>query len=187
MSFSPPPASTKNPAPSPTPTATSRWCARPPTAPASSPTSKSSSASPEPWAPTSRLWFPSAKRGTTADLGQSRGAQAGEADRHAVWLEANGLEPKLSPFDPLAVLDEIERLVPGYTLDRINLFAGNDVHTEPKATPGFVPLPRRSPARTSSFPRTTRSSPRERWAVTALRSSNSTNIKRKEMAESAAD
>ena len=25
-------------------------------------------------------------------------------------------------------------------LDRINLFAGNDVHTEPKATPGFVPL-----------------------------------------------
>jgi NADH-quinone oxidoreductase subunit G len=77
--------------------------------------------------------------GTTADLGQSRGAQAGEADRHAVWLQANGLEPKLSPFDPLAVLDEIERLVPGYTLDRINLFAGNDVPTEPKATPGHVP------------------------------------------------
>ncbi len=74
---------------------------------------------------------PFGKRGITADLGQSRGAQAGEADRHAVWLEANGLEPKLSPFDPLAVLDEIERLVPGYTLDRINLFAGNDVHTEP--------------------------------------------------------
>ena len=83
---------------------------------------------------------PFGTRGTTADLGQSRGAQAGEADRHAVWLEANGLEPKLSPFDPLAVLDEIERLVPGYTLDRINLFAGNDVHTEPKSTPGFVPV-----------------------------------------------
>jgi NADH-quinone oxidoreductase subunit G len=66
---------------------------------------------------------PFGKGGTTADLGQSRGAQSGEADRHAVWLEANGLEPKLSPFDPLAVLDEIERLVPGYTLDRINLFA----------------------------------------------------------------
>ncbi len=82
---------------------------------------------------------PFGKRGVTSDLGQSRGAQSGEADRHAVWLEANGLEPKLSPFDPLAVLDEIERLVPGYTLDRINLFAGNDVHTEP-ASPGFVPL-----------------------------------------------
>jgi NADH-quinone oxidoreductase chain G len=81
--------------------------------------------------------------GTTGDLGQSRGAQSGEADRHSVWLEANGLEPKLSPFDPLAVLDEIERLVPGYTLDRVNLFAGNDVHTEP-ASPapasGFVPV-----------------------------------------------
>jgi NADH-quinone oxidoreductase subunit G len=74
--------------------------------------------------------------GVTADLGQSRGAQSGEADRHAVWLASNGLEPKLSPFDPLAVLDEIERLVPGYKLDRLNLFGGNDVPTEP----GFVPL-----------------------------------------------
>src|ERR1019366_605464 len=44
---------------------------------------------------------PFGKRGTTGDLGQSRGAQSGEADRHSVWLEANGLEPKLSPFDPL--------------------------------------------------------------------------------------
>jgi NADH-quinone oxidoreductase subunit G len=79
---------------------------------------------------------PFGKGGVTADLGQSRGAQAGEADRHAVWLEANNLEPKLSPFDPLALLDEIERLVPGYTLDRINLFGGNDVRTEP----GFVPV-----------------------------------------------
>jgi NADH-quinone oxidoreductase subunit G len=26
--------------------------------------------------------------GTRADMGQSRGAQSGEADRHAVWLEA---------------------------------------------------------------------------------------------------
>ena len=87
-----------------------------------------------------RTLVPFGKRGTTGDLGQSRGAQAGEADRHAVWLEANGLEPKLSPFDPLALLDEIERLVPGYKLDRINLFAGNDVHTELEATPGFVPV-----------------------------------------------
>jgi NADH-quinone oxidoreductase subunit G len=79
---------------------------------------------------------PFGKGGVTADLGQSRGAQAGEADRHAVWLAANHLEPKLSPFDPLAVLDEIERLVPGYKLDRLNLFGGNDVRTEP----GFVPV-----------------------------------------------
>ncbi len=71
----------------------------------------------------------------SADLGQSRGAQAGEADRHAVWLAANNLEPKLSPFDPLAVLDEIARLVPGYALDRMNLLSGNDVRTEPGSTP----------------------------------------------------
>ncbi len=74
--------------------------------------------------------------GVSADMGQSRGAQSGEVDRHAVWLTANGLEPRLSPFDPLAVLDEIERLVPSYKLDRLNLFGGNDSATEP----GFVPV-----------------------------------------------
>ena len=68
-------------------------------------------------------------RGTRADMGQSRGAQAGEADRHAVWLEAHGLEPKMSPFDPMAILDEIQRLVPGYDVSRMNLQAGNDQHT----------------------------------------------------------
>jgi len=83
---------------------------------------------------------PFSRTSTTADLGQSRGAQSGEADRHAVWLEANGLEPKLSPFDPLALLDEIERLVPGYKLDRLNLFAGNDVHTTSVPPQGFVPV-----------------------------------------------
>jgi NADH-quinone oxidoreductase subunit G len=79
---------------------------------------------------------PFGKGGVRGDLGQTRGAQSGEADRHGVWLAAHGLEPKLSPFDPLAVLDEIERLVPAYKLDRLNLFAGNDVKTEP----GFVPV-----------------------------------------------
>jgi NADH-quinone oxidoreductase subunit G len=67
--------------------------------------------------------------GTHADMGQSRGAQSGEADRHAVWLEAHGLEPKMSPFDPTAILDEIQRLVPGYDVSRMNLLAGNSVHT----------------------------------------------------------
>jgi NADH-quinone oxidoreductase subunit G len=64
-----------------------------------------------------------------ADMGQSRGAESGEADRHAVWLEARGLEPKMSPFDPMAILDEIQRLVPGYDVSRINLLAGNSQHT----------------------------------------------------------
>jgi NADH-quinone oxidoreductase subunit G len=79
---------------------------------------------------------PFGSAGVTADLGQSRGANAGEADRHTVWLAANDLEWKMSPFDPLALLDEIQRLVPGYALDRMNLFGGNDVPTEP----GFVPV-----------------------------------------------
>jgi NADH-quinone oxidoreductase subunit G len=70
-----------------------------------------------------------ASGGTRADMGQSRGAQSGEADRHSVWLEANNLEPKMSPFDPMAILDEIQRLVPGYQVSRINLLAGNDQHT----------------------------------------------------------
>jgi NADH-quinone oxidoreductase subunit G len=69
------------------------------------------------------------RAGTRADMGQSRGAQSGEADRHAVWLEARGLEPKMSPFDPTAILDEIQRLVPGYDVSRINLLAGNSQHT----------------------------------------------------------
>ena len=67
--------------------------------------------------------------GTHADMGQSRGAQSGEADRHAVWLEMQGLEPKLSPFDPMAILDEVQRLVPGYDVSRMNLLAGNSEHT----------------------------------------------------------
>ncbi len=66
--------------------------------------------------------------GVRSDMGQSRGAQSGEADRHSVWLEANGLEPKMNPFDPMAMLDEIQRLVPGYDVSRIELMSGNDQH-----------------------------------------------------------
>jgi NADH-quinone oxidoreductase subunit G len=74
-------------------------------------------------------------KGTRADMGQSRGAQSGEADRHSVWLTANNLEPKLSPFDPFAILDEIQRLVPGYNLLRLQLLSGNDQHLEPAVSP----------------------------------------------------
>jgi NADH-quinone oxidoreductase subunit G len=80
--------------------------------------------------------------GTYADMGQSRGAQSGEADRHAVWLEAHGLEPKMSPFDPTAILDEIQRLVPGYDVSRMNLLAGNSQHTAlAKVGPGVAHKP----------------------------------------------
>ena len=72
---------------------------------------------------------------TRADMGQTRGAQSGEADRHAVWLTASNLEPRLSPFDPSAILDEIQRLVPGYNnLLRLQLLSGNDQHLQPAAT-----------------------------------------------------
>jgi len=67
--------------------------------------------------------------GVRADIGQSRGAQSGEADRHAVWLESQGLEAKLSPLDPIAILDEIQRLVPGYDVSRMNLLSGTSEHT----------------------------------------------------------
>jgi NADH-quinone oxidoreductase subunit G len=68
-------------------------------------------------------------RGTGMDMGQSRGAQSGEADRHAVWLEASGLELKMNPFDSMAILDEIQRLVPGYDVSRMSILTGNDQHT----------------------------------------------------------
>jgi NADH-quinone oxidoreductase subunit G len=66
--------------------------------------------------------------GVRSDMGQTRGAQSGEADRHSVWLIANNMEPRTSPFDSMAILDEIQRLVPGYEFSRIGLLAGNDQH-----------------------------------------------------------
>ncbi len=74
-------------------------------------------------------------KGLRADMGQTRGAQSGEADRHAVWLTANNLEPRLSPFDPFAILDEIQRLVPGFgDVLRLQLMSGNDQHLEAAAS-----------------------------------------------------
>src|ERR1700747_1664076 len=68
--------------------------------------------------------------GTHSDMGQTRGAQSGEADRHAVWLEAHNLEPKMTPFYSIAILDEVQRVVAGYDVSRVNLLAGNDQHLE---------------------------------------------------------
>ncbi len=89
--------------------------------------------------------------GTRADMGQSRGAQSGESDRHLVWLEAHGLEPKLNPLDPMAILDEIQRLVPGYDVSRMNLLSGNDQHTT-LSGPGAIQNPELiAPARDDLF------------------------------------
>ena len=70
-----------------------------------------------------------------------------------MWLETHGLEPKLSPFDPIAILDEIQRLVPGYDISRSNLFAGNSEHTElEKSGPGIAHKPELiAPANDSLF------------------------------------
>lgn len=72
-------------------------------------------------------------QGVRADMGQSRGAQSGEADRHSIWLAAHNLEPRLSPFDPNAVLDEVQRLVPGYDFDRVDLLSGTSPLVQPAA------------------------------------------------------
>jgi NADH-quinone oxidoreductase subunit G len=82
-------------------------------------------------------------KGTRADMGQTRGAQSGEADRHSVWLTAQNLEPRLSPFDTHAILDEIQRLVPGYNLLRLQLLSGNDQHLEPAAASNLVQIENR--------------------------------------------
>jgi len=80
-------------------------------------------------------------KGVSSDLGQTRGAQSGEADRHAVWLSAHNLEPRVSPFDPNAVLDEIHRLIPGYAgLSRLTLAAGNDQHLPSAEPTGLVQI-----------------------------------------------
>ena len=89
--------------------------------------------------------------GVHADMGQSRGAQSGEADRHAVWLEMQGLEPKVSPLDPMAILDEIQRLVPGYDVSRMNLLAGNSEHTS-LANSGGATTPSKAEAPTLDCP-----------------------------------
>ena len=36
----------------------------------------------------------------------------------------------MSPFDPTAMLDEIQRLVPGYAISRLGLLSGRDVHSQ---------------------------------------------------------
>src|ERR1700723_2292704 len=69
-------------------------------------------------------------RGVRADMGQTRGAQSGEADRHSGWLAGRTLGANRSPLDPFAILDEIQRLVPGYQVSRMELLAGNDVHVQ---------------------------------------------------------
>jgi NADH-quinone oxidoreductase subunit G len=97
--------------------------------------------------------LPFSRSATTADLGQSRGAEAGEADRHAVALRAQQLAPRLSPFNPMTLFDEIVRTVPGYAIDRLQLLTGNTVATEPGLAPAspYSPRPGVEPAGDTLF------------------------------------
>lgn len=72
--------------------------------------------------------------GDRADFGQSRGAQSGEADQQSVWLAGRNLEPRVSTFEPEAVLHEIQSVLPGYSFPHVsvspsrNPVAGNDIN-----------------------------------------------------------
>ena len=59
----------------------------------------------------------------------------------------------MSPFDPMAILDEIQRLVPGYDVSRMHLLAGMDQHTSLAGSgPGIKHDPSRIvPARDDLF------------------------------------
>jgi NADH-quinone oxidoreductase subunit G len=70
--------------------------------------------------------------GVRADMGQSRGAQNGEVDRQAVWMQAQNLEPRLGPFDPDAVLREIQRVLPSYRSSHIDFSGSSEIpNSEP--------------------------------------------------------
>lgn len=73
-------------------------------------------------------------KGVRADMGQSRGAQSGEVDRQAVWTEGRDLEPRLGPFDPDTVLDEIRRVVPAYATHHAD-FSGGCIEARGGAAP----------------------------------------------------
>jgi len=83
-----------------------------------------------------RQLVPVVPGGMRADFGESRGVQSGEADRQAIWNRRQGHEARVSPFNPFAILEEIQRLVPGYGTGRLDLLSGNDVHT---TTAGLAP------------------------------------------------
>ena len=51
----------------------------------------------------------------------------------------------MTPFDPIAILDEIQRLVPAYDVSRINLLAGSALYVAARQgvktiTPAIVDL-----------------------------------------------
>ena len=58
----------------------------------------------------------------------------------------------MSPFDPFAILDEIQRLVPGYDVLRLQLLSGNDQHLSPAVPQGLVQIEGTQPRRDLVLP-----------------------------------
>ena len=62
------------------------------------------------------------------------------------------MEPKVSPFDAFAILDEIQRVVPGYDkLLRLQLLSGNDQHLVPDSS-GLVQIDASAPRKDLVLP-----------------------------------
>ena len=105
-------------------------------------------------------------KGLRADMGQTRGAQSGEADRHAVWLTANNLEPKPQPVrsaSPSSTRFSVWSPATT-TCCGCNCSRGNDQHICARRTPGLVQIT--ASPQTWCCPPTTRSLPPARWAAT---------------------
>ena len=83
---------------------------------------------------------------------------------------------KLSPFDPFAILDEIERLVPGYKLDRPATFRRQRRRDRAGLRAGLIA--HRPPRPDLVLPRTTHCSPPAPWAATVRRCANWSFINR---------
>ena len=117
------------------------------------------------WAPIFASWCPSGAR-RYADMGQTRGAQSGEADRNAVLAESRGLASRTSPLDPTLTLDEIAALVPGYSIRRVDLASGTPQRTT------LVQIEADGDSKPSGADRAGRTmacSPPARWAATRRR------------------
>ncbi len=86
-------------------------------------------------------------KGTRADMGQSRGAHSGEADRHAVWLTANNIERAKLRFEivggePDGMTVGLARLCAA-RLSHVGagtLAEGNDQHLQPAAPAPLVQI-----------------------------------------------
>ena len=92
--------------------------------------SSASCASPTPWATTCASWCRSAAKAHAPTWASRAERSRANPTVTRCGLASHNLEPKMSPLDPIAMLDEIQRLVPGYDISRLGILAGQDEHTQ---------------------------------------------------------